>query len=185
MLNLSFPEEPPGARLHSDSMWLWFTQTHPMRMKYRRHQEAEASLSCSVKEGPLLGGAVLHWRFGVALKVFIVTALTITTYFKQCFPAVGGGRGSFALPEDMSKVCRLGQLSQLEGVAPGVYWVKDFSMLLNTLQHTECLPQQRVSWPECQLCQSSEILIFFLSWHNMISFISCILLKCSWFTMLC
>ena len=55
-----------------------------MRMKYRRHQEAEASLSCSVKEGPLLGGAVLHWRFGVALKVFIVTALTITTYFKQC-----------------------------------------------------------------------------------------------------
>ena len=91
-----FQRNHPGACLHSDSMWLWFMQTHPIRMKYRSHQEAEASLSCSVKEGPLLGGAVSHWRLGVALKVFIVAALTITTYFKQCFSAVGGGRAALS-----------------------------------------------------------------------------------------
>lgn len=45
---------------------------------------------CLVKGRPLLGAGVLHGSFGVPLKVFIITALTITKYLKQWFSAVGG-----------------------------------------------------------------------------------------------
>ena len=83
-----------------------------------------------------------HWRFGVALKVFTVTALTITTCFKQCFSAVGGGRGSFDLPEDMGKVCRHVQLPQLDG---GCSW----HLLGEGFQHAAEHPTTQ-GWPPQQ-----------------------------------
>lgn len=84
-----------------------------MRTKCRKTWGDWAASFLFRRERPLLGVGALCWRFGVALKVLIVTALTITKYLNQWFSATGGARGQFRPPRE--HFC----LSQFEEVGEG------------------------------------------------------------------
>lgn len=103
---------------------------HPMRTKRRKVWGDWATSSLPRRERPLLGGGALCWRFGAALKVLIVTALTITKYLNQWFSATGGVRG------------RLRPAGNIFAYHSLRKWVRDFNVLVNILQAHDSHPQQ-------------------------------------------